>query len=253
MAAFVFGDVRDVWSAPLTVENGHVPFTQGLGLWARFAEAADTLQKGRDVSVSHASNERVLVVPGAELDRLGRFQGFSAEAERYLSALLAPGMMRYRPRSEVEDDPSLKQIIPYVVLKAGGSVFCYTRGKSQGEARLHRRRSLGVGGHVAEEDAEGRSGLDAYDAAMRRELDEEIHVASLGRMTLVGLINDDSTPVGSVHLGVVHLFELDLPRVTPREEGIAEPEFIAIPDLHKTWGEFETWSQICIDAFLRIS
>jgi predicted NUDIX family phosphoesterase len=192
-----------------------------------------------------------LVVPGSELDRLGRFQGFHADAQRYLAALLVPELMEYRLRSEVEDDPSLKQIIPYVVLRCGDAVFCYTRGKSQGEVRLHRRRSLGVGGHVAEADAEGRRRFEAYEMAMRRELDEEVAVDCQGRMRLVGLINDDSTPVGSVHLGVVHLLDLEKPAVRPREEGLAETEFIHIADLHSTWHEFETWSQICIDAFLR--
>ena len=201
--------------------------------------------------MSHPSSERVLVVPGAEIDRLGRFQGFHPDAARYLAALLAPELMDYRPRSEVEDDPSLKQIIPYVVLRCGDAVFCYTRGKTQGEARLHRRRSLGVGGHVAESDAEGRRGFDGYEMAMRRELDEEVEIASPGTMRLVGLINDDSTPVGSVHLGVVHLYELDRQAVSPREEGLAEPEFVPIADLPHTWDEFEIWSQICIDAFLR--
>jgi predicted NUDIX family phosphoesterase len=203
------------------------------------------------VTVSHPSNERVLVVPGSELDRLGRFQGFCPDVQRYLDALLAPAMMDYRPRSEVEDDPSRKQIIPYVVIRSGAAVFCYTRGKSQGEARLHRRRSLGVGGHVAEEDAEGRRGFEAYEMAMKRELEEEVEVKSPGRMRLLGLINDDSTPVGSVHLGVVHLLELDQPLVTPREDGLAEPEFVPIAELGKSWDEFETWSQICIEAFLR--
>src|SRR6185312_13739907 len=111
------------------------------------------------VSQSHQS-ERVLVVPSAEFDRLGRFQGFSNEAERYLSALLIPELAEFRPRSEVETDPSLKQIIPYVVFRSGDAIFCYTRGKSQGEARLHRLRSLGVGGHVAEADADGRPTLE---------------------------------------------------------------------------------------------
>lgn len=201
--------------------------------------------------MSHPSSERVLVVPGSELDRLGRFQGFHPDAERYLAALLAPDLMDYRPRSEVEDDPSLKQIIPYVVLRCRDAVFCYRRGKSQGESRLHRLRSLGVGGHVSESDAEGRRGLEAYETAMRRELDEEVEVASPGKLRLVGLINDDSTPVGSVHLGVVHLYELDRPEVMPREEGLADPEFLSIEALGELRGEFETWSQICVDGFLR--
>jgi predicted NUDIX family phosphoesterase len=108
-----------------------------------------------------------------------------------------------------------------------------------------------VGGHVAESDAEGRRSFEAYEMAMRRELDEEVELGSPGQMRLVGLINDDSTPVGSVHLGVVHLLELDRPEVRPREEGIAEPGFVPISDLAALRGEFETWSQICLDAFLQ--
>jgi predicted NUDIX family phosphoesterase len=200
--------------------------------------------------VSQHQTERVLVVPAAELDRLGRFQGFSGEADRYLNALLVPELARFLPRSEVEDDPSLKQIIPYVVFRCGDSVFCYTRGKSQGEARLHRLRSLGVGGHVAETDADGRATLEAYDMAMRREIDEEVAVSSDGRIRLVGLINDDSTPVGQVHLGVVHVYDLERPEVAPREEGLADCEFLSLADLEPLRGQFETWSQICLDAFL---
>jgi len=201
--------------------------------------------------MSQKVDERVLVVPGAELDRLGRFQGFSAEAERYIMALLVPELMQYRPRSEVENDPGFKQIIPYVVFRCAGAVFCYTRGKSQGEARLHRLRSLGVGGHVSEEDAQGGKSLDAYESAMRREIDEEVEVACPGQISRVGLINDDSTPVGQVHLGVVHLFELERPHVTAREVGLAEAGFLPLSSVFLIRHEFETWSQICIDSVLR--
>jgi predicted NUDIX family phosphoesterase len=200
--------------------------------------------------MSQKVDERVLVVPSAELDRLGRFQGFSAEAERYITALLVPELMQYRPRSEVEEDPSFKQIIPYVVFRSVDAVFCYTRGKSQGEVRLHRLRSLGVGGHVSEDDARGGKSLDAYESAMRRELDEEVEVASPGRIRRVGLINDDSTPVGQVHLGVVHLYELEHPHVSAREEGLAEAGFIPLSNILTIQHEFETWSQICIASIL---
>ncbi len=195
-------------------------------------------------------DERVMVVPGAELDRLGRFQGFSPEADRYLSALLVPDLLEYRPRSEVEDDPGFKQIIPYVVFRSGDRVFCYTRGKSQGEARLHRLRSLGVGGHVSEDDAQGGRTLDAYESALRRELEEEVAIRSAGVIRRVGLINDDATPVGRVHLGVVHLFELDRPEVEPREEGLAEAGFLPVETIRALRDEFETWSQIAIDSLL---
>ena len=165
--------------------------------------------------MSSKLDERVLVVPHP-LDRLGRFQGFTPEVERYLHALLVPELIQFLPRSEVEEDPGWKQIIPYVVFRCRDTAFCYTRGKSQGEARLHRLRSLGVGGHVSEEDAEGRKSLEAYESAMRREIAEEVEIKSPGRVYRVGLINDDATPVGQVDLGVVHLFELEHPHVLAR-------------------------------------
>lgn len=200
--------------------------------------------------MSNASGERVLVVPAARLDALGRFQGFSAECDRYLAELLADGVGSYRARGEVEDDPSLKQIIPYVAFRSGELIFCYTRGKSQGEARLHRLRSLGVGGHVAEEDAAGRATVEAYEEALRRELDEEVEVRAAGRLTRVGLINDDSTAVGSVHLGVAYVYELERPEVAPREAGLAEARFLRLSEVDALRSEFETWSQIFLDGYL---
>jgi predicted NUDIX family phosphoesterase len=195
-----------------------------------------------------SQTERVLVVPGAEFDRLGRFQGFCPRVDEYLDALLKPPLAEFRPRDEVEDDPSRKQIIPYVIFQSGELVFCYTRGKSGGEARLRLLRSLGVGGHVAEDDAEGLATLQAYETALRRELEEEVSIGSPGRMSRVGLINDDSNPVGRVHLGVVHLYELDRPEVLAREEALAEAGFVPVTGLMPARDQFETWSQICINA-----
>jgi predicted NUDIX family phosphoesterase len=115
---------------------------------------------------------------------------------------------------------------------------------------LRRRRSLGVGGHVAEEDADGRGTLDAYEMALRRELAEEVAVGSAGLLHRVGLINDDSTPVGQVHLGVVHVYDLDRPEVIPLEDALAEPSFVPLARLRDEWDLFETWSQICIEGYL---
>jgi predicted NUDIX family phosphoesterase len=240
--------VAAVWSSKLTAGSpGGRSSTEDRGNPETKARPDVSATVPQPSALPHA--ERVLVVPAAELDRLGRFQGFSHEADKYLGALLVPGLARFGPRSEVEDDPTLKQIIPYVVFRSEGSVFCYTRGGG-GEARLRRRRSLGVGGHVAEADAEGRGTVEAYEMALRRELDEEVEVASPGAMRRVGLINDDATPVGRVHLGVVHVYDLERPDVRPREADLAEPGFVPVGQLRDDWDAFETWSQICIDGFL---
>ncbi|GIW86853.1 MAG: phosphoesterase [Isosphaeraceae bacterium] len=200
--------------------------------------------------MASTSTERVLVVPAVRLDELGRFQGFSRESERYLAELLAEGVGAFRPRSEVEDDPTLKQMIPYVAFRCRDRLFCYTRGGGQGETRLHRLRSLGVGGHVAEEDASGGATLAAFEEALRRELSEEVEVRSPGRLRRVGLINDDATAVGRVHLGVAYVYELESPQVRPREDGLADAGFVPLGTVIALRDEFESWSQIFLDGFL---
>ncbi len=198
--------------------------------------------------------EHVLVVPTALFHQLGHFQGFSSEIDRYLPELFSPEVTSYRPRPEVEIDPSFKQLIPYVVFcyttpEGQRQVFQYTRGKGQGEGRLHSKRSVGIGGHISADD--DRAGLTAYNEGMRRELDEEVEILTPYQERCVGLINDDQTEVGRVHLGVVHLCEVQSPNVHPRETEIIESGFRPVEELLANLGGFETWSQICLQALFK--
>ena len=151
----------------------------------------------------------------------------------------------------MESDPSYKQLIPYILLQYKDSagqpfLFTYTRGKGQGEARLHAKRSIGIGGHISEEDAAG--GADPYETGMRRELDEEVTIHSEFRETRMGLIYDSSTEVGRVHLGVVHRFELVRPDVKSNEDDLSQPSFVSIDELKKDRARLEVWSQLCLDS-----
>src|SRR5262245_37606352 len=96
-------------------------------------------------------DEKVLVTPTAVLHEAGLFQGFSPRVEHYLQRLLDSAHLSYMPRSLAEDDPSFKQIVPYVVLRHGQQVFHYARGKQGSERRLHALRSIGIGGHINQE------------------------------------------------------------------------------------------------------
>jgi predicted NUDIX family phosphoesterase len=201
--------------------------------------------------MSEAQVERVLVVPTELFRRLGYFQGFSRDVDRYLPGLLDPAQMSFRPRNEVEHDPGFKQLIPYVILRHRGSVervFQYTRGSGQGEGRLHRKRSVGIGGHISLADLNGRTDVNPYQEGMRRELDEEVIVEAAYTTQCVGLINDDQTDVGQVHLGLVHLFDLNEPCVRPREDDITECQFRPVAEILADMDGFETWSQICVRA-----
>jgi predicted NUDIX family phosphoesterase len=196
--------------------------------------------------------EHILVVPTELFRRLGYFQGFMPNVDRYLTTLLSPQHTSYRPRPEAEHDPSFKQLIPYVIFRhrdASGqvSLFQYTRGKGMGEARLHSKRSIGVGGHISADDRTCETAVP-YAEGMRRELDEEVIVDSPSSERCVGLINDDETPVGQVHLGVVHLVDVERPAVFPREPEIIEAGFRPVDELLADPSGFESWSQICLAA-----
>ncbi|MFM9024078.1 MAG: phosphoesterase [Planctomycetaceae bacterium] len=196
--------------------------------------------------------EDVLVVPRSLFDRVGAFQGFCGDVAAYLPALLDPRQTSWRPRAAVEEDPSFKQLIPYCVLSwrdAAGVAhyFAYTRGGGQSEARLRAKRSVGIGGHIASTD--GAHGDDtSYEAGMRRELAEEIAIDGGWTARCVGLINDDSNAVGSVHLGIVHVLELERPEVVSRESDLVECGFEPLAALVADRERFETWSQITLDA-----
>jgi predicted NUDIX family phosphoesterase len=199
------------------------------------------------------ATEKVLVVPTALFLELGHFQGFSAEVARYLPRLLDGDETQYLPRGRMEEDPSFKQLIPYALFRwtaDDGTVhlFEYQRGSGQGEHRLHAKRSVGVGGHISSVDAAAGHTKQVYREGMRRELDEEVAIDTPYDETIVGLINDDETPVGQVHLGVVHLCDVEQPHVEPRETEILDAEFRPVADILGRLDQFETWSQIAVRA-----
>jgi len=198
-----------------------------------------------------SADEQILVIPAEVIDSIGTINGFSLEIDRFLKPILASDKLCFRRRGDMELDPTFKQLIPYVLLQhtdASGRIFLftYTRGKGQGEARLHAKRSIGIGGHISEEDAAG--GADPYETGMRRELDEEVTIRSEFRESRVGLIYDASTEVGRVHLGVVHRFELASPDVISNEDDLSDTAFVPLDELLRDRDRLEVWSQICLDA-----
>jgi predicted NUDIX family phosphoesterase len=192
-------------------------------------------------------DEKVLVIPTEQFRAAGYFHGLRAADDAYRAAILDPSAFLFRARSEVETDPAFKQLIPYIVLKCGELVFHYRRGASGMEKRLEALRSIGIGGHISEADAAG--GIDPYHTGMMRELTEEVELGCGFRERCVGFINDDRTPVGSVHLGVVHVFELESPAARSREDALADAGFAPWAELLRFAEQFETWSQFAFEYF----
>lgn len=190
-------------------------------------------------------DEQVLVIPRSRFEAAGPFHGFRPFDADYLSSLMAPAHLSFRPRSVMETDPDYKQLIPYVLLRHGSKFFEYVRGASGGETRLHHKRSVGIGGHISSVDA---ADGDVYRAGMLRELHEEVAIQSAFTERLLGFIYDGRTPVGEVHLGVVHVLDLASPAVAAKEHGIADGRFSELADLLTRLDDFETWSQFALQA-----
>lgn len=192
-----------------------------------------------------ASREQVYVLP--------RDQLFGATQAPHGCVPLDPGLLLriheqgfFAPRDEVEDDPDLKQIIPYALVARGTRVFCFQRTDKGGERRLYGLRSVGVGGHVNPQD-----GADVVRDALAREVEEELRLAPGWRMELKGLLNDDTTSVGSVHVGIVAVVEPVSGVVEVREDDTMSGSFMSRNDLKELHarerGSFESWSALLLD------
>lgn len=212
------------------------------------------------------TGEWVLAAPAAGLLAGRPLQGVAAGGAAWLAFLLAPANTRFLPRAPAEQDPGWKQIIPYVILRAGregaSEVFCYRRGATGGEARLRALRSVGLGGHInpGDEGLFAAAGWAAYRAAVERELGEEVEIgAPVLQRRIVGVLNDDTSAVGRVHVGIIEIWDLAAPRVCPRERKIADPGFRSLALLRQEAetlgregpdaGGWESWSRFCLAAW----
>jgi predicted NUDIX family phosphoesterase len=187
-------------------------------------------------------DEKVLVVPASSIEAYLSSSFDPAAAQAIIT--VANETRLFRPRSEVETDESVKQIIPYVCIRCGDSYVLLQRTSKQSEARLHNKFSLGIGGHI--NDAE-QSAPDLVDAGLQRELSEEISLTAGYTLMPLGIIYDSTTPVGRVHLGVVYELEACDQAFTLNEPDLMSARWVNVEELQTYRDRMETWSQILFD------
>ena len=196
-----------------------------------------------------------MVVRRSLFDELGSFQGLNFEPGKYLNAFLSRGNNFFFPRPEAENNLAYKQIIPYALMAFNNTVLYYVRGKKVGEQRLVAKGSIGIGGHMSEEKDKflwHTTDEAAYRAGVEREVNEEIKIGTQFEDRIVALLNDDTTDVGRVHLGIVHVFKLAEPKVEKREAMIRGLTFLTREELITRRESLESWSQICVDSLDRL-
>ena len=147
-------------------------------------------------------------------------------------------------RDLAEQDRTHKQVIPYVVVRDGARVFLMERTEAGRDPRLHRRATIGVGGHLNPVD----SGSDPLDAGLRREWAEELAADWEPAFTPVGLLNDDRNAVGSVHLGVVFTVDAAARPLEVRERHKLSGRMATVDEIHDAWDRMETWSHLVAAA-----
>ncbi|MGH7995309.1 MAG: NUDIX domain-containing protein [Opitutaceae bacterium] len=188
------------------------------------------------------TNEKVLTI-SVESVRDALKQGFFAVDASDLIGLLAQQSV-FLDRPFAESDTTHKQIIPYAVVTHGERVLLYQRSAKAGESRLHHKFSVGFGGHINDRDSAGQRDTNLILTAMVRELNEEVFLPGIVRIGIVGFINDDSNPVGQVHLGVVFVVELANDRFSVNEPDVIEARWAEPEEIEKALPKLESWSRL---------
>ncbi len=187
-----------------------------------------------------AAGERVLVVPRESIVPAPGWIGVRREGiDEALEVVAREG--RFVDRAIAEEDPAHKQVIPYLVLRDGDRWFLMRRTRAGGDARLHDRWSIGVGGHLNPGDGDVGGGL-------RREWDEELVAGFVPPFAPIGLLNDDTTPVGSVHVGIVFVADAAGRPVEIRETDKLTGAFATTNEVAAVVDAMETWSRLVFEA-----
>ena len=187
--------------------------------------------------------EQVLCVRREDMFPDGAWHGFVTDNLERAQDIIRTKHF-FKPRAEVEDDPSYQQIIPYVVFRHGDRYLLTHRLRASSERRLRKQYSLGVGGHINPGDLQ--SG-DPIADGLKREWQEEVAYDGQFEAQMLGLLNDESAPVSKVHLGVVFLVDGDTPNIAIRETKKLGGELLTLDEMRALYLQMESWSQIVYD------
>jgi predicted NUDIX family phosphoesterase len=189
------------------------------------------------------TSEQVLCVRREDIFPDGAWHGFvSKDLDRHQGVIREHHM--FMSRSAVENDPTYQQIIPYVVFRHGDLYFLTHRLRASTERRLRKQYSLGIGGHINPGDLEGG---DPILDGLKREWSEEVVYDGRFEAELIGLLNDDSSPVSKVHLGVVFVVDGDSPNISIRETDKLAGELLTLEEMRIYYLGMESWSQMVYD------
>lgn len=188
------------------------------------------------------NDEHILVVRRDTLFSKGDFQGLHNDAKGHYTHIVK-NKMEFHPRSLMEENFLYKQIIPYLVFRHNDRYFLMQRTNKGSETRLHNRYTLGIGGHIRQEDLIGVSIVDWA----RREFHEEVAYEGALQINFLGVLNDDSNPVGQVHLGFVYLLDGNSDAIAIKSE-LKSGALKTLDECKQQYDYLEDWSKIVLNT-----
>jgi predicted NUDIX family phosphoesterase len=202
-----------------------------------------TIQTTSIPQASLTHDEHILVIKRTALfSQNDAWQGLrQGSLEQYLP--LIEQEKEFLPRSQMEMDPRYKQIIPYLIFTYENKYFLMQRQAKASEQRLKNKYSLGIGGHIREEDITGKTIIEWA----QREFDEEVQYTGSYTVTSLGILNDDSNPVGEVHVGFVLLLEGTSPDIKVNSE-LKSGQLLSLDECAAYYDAMENWTQIVFDV-----
>lgn len=197
--------------------------------------------------------ESVFAVPAADLWKLliWKEEGLIIGDTGLLNSVVKKGL--FRKRSELEEDPSFKQIIPYAIISHRESFLLFQRKSGQKEKRLHNKLHLGVGGHVNPCRSNEPDAQFLIDE-LKRELFEEVRLSNdcyLESIEFIGFINDESISVSRVHIGLLYNIRVSNKDVYVNETDKMSATWIEKQDLALFYEEMETWTRIAYECYIK--
>ena len=197
--------------------------------------------------------EKVFAFPTDKLWKLIPYkkQGLIKENSEVLKSIVQDGL--FRRRSELEEDPSFKQIIPYAIISNKDSFYLFRRRSAQTEKRLHNKFTLGAGGHMNPGDS-GVSEEQYLTNELKRELFEEVRLPDgclIEEIEFIGFINDDTIPVGRAHIGLLYHIRVSNKEVYINETDKMTAEWIDKSNLPEFYEGMETWTKIIFDSYIK--
>lgn len=198
---------------------------------------------------SNKDDEQILVIKSDIIFKDGKWQGLKIDNLDYYINLIKDNC-EFKRRGDVEEDTSFKQVIPYILFSFEDNFFAFKYLGNAGEKRLVDTYNLGVGGHINKEDV--NADKDVLEAGMMREWNEEMNFSgNILEKKLIGILNDDSRPVESVHLGLLYNFVGNSSEVSIKETDKMEGKLVSLDNLWEYIKENPTiWTKLIYNEYL---